>query len=161
MIEQARQNPDVGFIGIEPYVNGAATIARLMEETAVQNVRLFLEDACCLLEMLSEPLFETVYLLFPDPWPKKRHEKRRFIDPTNLNHIARALMPNGTFWVATDHPLYCRWTLDCVRSHPAFEWSARGPEDWNKRPEDWTPTRYEVKASKAGRPSAFLKFIRH
>ena len=69
LIEQARQNPDVGFIGIEPYVNGAATIARLMEETDVQNVRLFLEDACCLLEMLSEPLFETIYLLFPDPWP--------------------------------------------------------------------------------------------
>ena len=101
-----------------------------------------------------------VFILFPDPWPKLRHHKRRLVAPATLDRLAIVMRPGAELRLATDDPGYLGWMLEHVTAHPGFAWLARVPDDWRNRPADWPPTRYEEKARAAGRTSAFLRFIR-
>lgn len=157
---QAEANPDVGFIGAEPFVNGMASLLRHVDERGLDNVRVLADDARLLLAALPEASLGRVFLLFPDPWPKSRHHKRRFVQTETLDLIARALRPGGEFRVASDIMGYIEWTLAVIRPHEAFEWTAERPDDWRVRPDDWPPTRYEAKAVAAGRKPAYLRFRR-
>lgn len=157
---QAAHNPDVGMIGAEPFINGTAKLLSKIDEQGHQNIRILPGDARPLLEHLAEASLDRAFLLFPDPWPKARHHKRRFVQPHVLDELARVLKDGAEFRVASDIPDYVAWTLERVMPHPAFEWTAEGPADWRQRPADWPQTRYEAKAIKAGRRPAYLKFRR-
>ncbi|MFA5121171.1 tRNA (guanosine(46)-N7)-methyltransferase TrmB [Zavarzinia sp.] len=157
---QAEAHPEIGLIGAEPFVNGMASLLRHVDEKNLGNVRVLADDARLLLAALPEGSLGRVFLLFPDPWPKSRHHKRRFVQQETLDLIARALRPGGEFRVASDIMGYIQWTLAEVMRHPAFEWTAERPADWQARTEDWPPTRYEAKAIAAGRKPAYLRFRR-
>jgi len=158
---QAAAHPDVGFIGCEPFRNGVATLTRLIDEQALTNIRVFHEDVRLLLPVLAPAVIDRVFLMFPDPWPKKRHHRRRFVTPENLDQLARVMRDGAALRFASDHPGYIRWTLAMVRAHGSFEWTARCAADWRDRPADGAPTRFEEKALAAGRPPVYLDFIRH
>lgn len=154
----AAMHPDIGFIGCEPYVNGVAKLIRAVDEKKLENVRLLADDVRPLLTALPSASLGRIFVLFPDPWPKKRHWERRIIGPETLPDMARTMRSGGILRCATDHPGYLDWMLYHVRRSSAFEWSAERPDDWRLRPEDQPPTRYESKAL-AGRPS-YLTFLR-
>lgn len=143
---QAENNPHVGIIGCEPFINGVSVLLSEIEAKALSNVRLLADDARPLLDRLPEACLSRVFVLFPDPWPKKRHAARRFIGPENLKRLARVMAPGGILRIASDHPGYVVWTLQHLQPHPAFKWQAERAEDWRRRPVDWPPTRYEEKA---------------
>jgi tRNA (guanine-N7-)-methyltransferase len=157
---QAEANPDIGLIGAEPFVNGMASLLRHVDERGLTNVRVLADDARLLLAGLAPGSLEKAFLLFPDPWPKSRHFKRRFVQTETLDLLARALMDGGEFRVASDIMGYIEWTLGVTMKHPDFEWLAQGPADWRARTPDWPPTRYEAKAIAAGRKPAYLRFRR-
>jgi tRNA (guanine-N7-)-methyltransferase len=157
---QAEHNPGVGIIGCEPFINGVAGLLQKVDEDNLTNVRILHEDARLLLEALPDASISRFFLLFPDPWPKTRHHKRRFISPQNLAQLARVLKDGAEFRFGTDHMDYCRWALAHLMDHPDFEWTAEGPGDWRERPADWPPTRYESKAAAKGLKSAYLTFRR-
>ena len=156
----AAANPDAGFIGSEVFLNGVASMVRHVDKQDLTNVRIFNEDVRYLLPILKSASLKRIFLLFPDPWPKARHAKRRLISPEILEEMARLLEDDGELRVASDHPVYVRWTLLHGTKHPAFHWAAIGPEDWRTRPTDSAATRYEEKALKEGRPPAYLTFRR-
>ncbi len=157
---QAAQNPDVGFIGVEPFINGMAKVLVQIEALGLSNIRLLQGDARNLIERLPEASLGRAFLLFPDPWPKTRHHKRRYVQQETLDELARVLKDNAEFRVASDIPAYVAWTLERVMPHPEFDWTAERAADWQNRPQDWAPTRYEQKALKAGRVPAYLRFRR-
>lgn len=157
---QASRHPEVGFIGCEVFLNGIASTLAHIEGLGLLNVRLFPDDVRLLLPALPEACLERVFLLFPDPWPKKRHARRRFVAPANLDHLARLLADGGELRIASDDVTYLRWTLGLVPVHSAFNWLARGLEDWRYPPTDWVTTRYEIKALQAGCRPAYLRFER-
>ncbi|MBX7199286.1 MAG: tRNA (guanosine(46)-N7)-methyltransferase TrmB [Rhodospirillaceae bacterium] len=157
---QAEAHPAVGFIGAEVFLNGVASLLRHVDERSLANVRIHDNDVRPLLTHFPASSLNRISLLFPDPWPKNRHAKRRFVGPRNLDEVARLLADGGEFRVATDHPVYARWTLQHVPQHPDFEWRVQGPDDWRVRPADSTPSRYEQKAVAAGRTPMFLRFFR-
>ena len=143
---QAATHPDVGLIGCEPYLNGVAGLLTHIEEEGIDNIRVYGDDARHVLSRLPDASLERVFLLHPDPWPKRRHARRRFVNPPNLDQIARVLVDDGEFRVGTDHPIYREWTAIQMNLRGDFEWLADGPDDWLVRPEDWPETRYEAKA---------------
>jgi tRNA (guanine-N7-)-methyltransferase len=153
---QAIHHPDIGLIGCEPFVNGVAAALARIETAGIANVRLWPEPAAPLLDVLADGALARAFVLFPDPWPKARHHKRRFIQRANLDRLARLLAPGGELRIATDDPDYRRWILAQVLDHGGFEWLARRPADWRERPPDWPATRYEEKARAAGRTPAFF-----
>jgi tRNA (guanine-N7-)-methyltransferase len=157
---QAAAEPGVGFIGAEVFLNGVASLLRYVQEQALANVRVYDNDVRVLLPHLPEASLSRISLLFPDPWPKTRHAKRRFIGPAMLAELSRLLADGGELRVATDHPVYARWTLMHVPEHQDFTWQATGPDDWRVRPADSPPTRYEQKAVAAGRRPMYLRFLR-
>ena len=157
---QADAHRSIGFIGSEVFLNGVAGACKEIAARGLQNVRLFHDDARFLLPALPAASLGRIFLLFPDPWPKLRHAKRRFINPSMLDQCARLLVDGGELRVASDHPVYVRWTLQHATVHPALTWTAIAPEDWRLRPPDGFATRYEHKAIAAGRPPAFLRFAR-
>ena len=165
LLNQARRHRGVGFIGCEPYVNGVAKLLASMErldreDPPTRNIRIFPDDGRSLLAALPSHSVERAFLLFPDPWPKKRHQKRRFVCRETLDQLARVLTGGAELRFATDHPEYCRWTLSRVIRHGAFDWLAESPENWRERPPDWPETRYEAKARVAGRKCYYLRFRR-
>jgi tRNA (guanine-N7-)-methyltransferase len=159
----AKAHPDVGFIGCEPFINGVARLLVDVDALELKNVRIVVDDAGLLLDRLAPASIGMAFLLFPDPWPKRRHNRRRFIDPKNIAAMARVLTAGAHWRMATDHMDYCRWMLDHMTGTvgaPQYEWLARRPGNWRNRPEDWPATRYEAKGIDAGRPPAFLTFRR-
>ncbi|HET8728187.1 MAG TPA: tRNA (guanosine(46)-N7)-methyltransferase TrmB [Alphaproteobacteria bacterium] len=142
---QASHHPDVGFIGCEPFVNGVTTLLREVERKRLDNVRIHAEDAGQVIEALPDASLGRCFVLFPDPWPKARHHKRRFIRPENLDALARVLADGAELRLASDDRDLVDWMLHHTRAHGAFEWTARSPQDWRERPADWPPTRYETK----------------
>ena len=160
LAEQARRHPDIGFIGCEVFVNGVAALVGQVERWELANVRIFDDDARLLLTALPEASIDRAFLLFPDPWPKTRHAKRRFIGPANLATMARILADGAEFRVATDYVGHVRWTLQQLIGHPDFHWNAAGPRDWRNAPPDWVETRFQRKAVVAGRQPVFLCFQR-
>jgi tRNA (guanine-N7-)-methyltransferase len=157
---QAEANPDIGFIGSEVFENGVARLTSAIANRNLVNIRIFPEDARVLLAALPANSVARTFILFPDPWPKARHHKRRLIAPPTLDRLAHLMPPGAELRLATDDPDYLAWMLEAATVHPAFRWTARRPEDWRTRPEDWPPTRYEEKAKAAGRTPAFLRFVR-
>jgi tRNA (guanine-N7-)-methyltransferase len=156
----AAANPEIGFIGCEPYVNGVANLLVLIDQFRLGNVRIFDDDARLVLSKLPEASLGRVALLFPDPWPKKRHASRRFVCSESLDSLARVLRDGAQLRIATDDPLLVRWTLAALIAHPEFEWLPRGSEDWRLRPADWPPTRYEQKAVARGARCTYLRVVR-
>lgn len=160
MVAQAAAHPDIGIIGAEPFLDGVVGALVNIREAAITNIRLHHGDALDLLDRLPPASLSRAFLLHPDPWPKARHAKRRFVNPGPLALLARALKPGAELRIGTDHPIYCHWTLQQLQNHPDFTWLAETPADWNHRPEDWPPTRYEQKALKEGREVWYFRFQR-
>ncbi|MEM8772191.1 MAG: tRNA (guanosine(46)-N7)-methyltransferase TrmB [Pseudomonadota bacterium] len=158
--QQARANPDIGMIGAEPFVNGVAKMLTQIEEYSLENIRICFGDARPLMEALPTASLSRVFVLHPDPWPKKRHFKRRMISPWFFAEAARLICPGGLLRVASDIPDYIRWTLMHARRAPDFRWKAECAADWTERPSDWPQTRYEAKAIREGRPPVYLEFER-
>ncbi|MGH1331319.1 MAG: tRNA (guanosine(46)-N7)-methyltransferase TrmB [Paracoccaceae bacterium] len=159
MVHQAAQNPDVEIIGCEPFINGVAMLLGKIRKLGTQNVHVHPGDARDLFDVLPEASIERAFLLYPDPWPKKRHHRRRFVTPDHLAPLHRALKPGAIFRVATDIPDYVRQALEEV-PRAGFEWLAEGPQDWRDPWGDWISTRYEQKALREGRPPHYLTFRR-
>src|SRR5216684_5670069 len=159
LVWQAEQNPGVGLIGCEPYLNGVAKCLAHIERAGLTNVRLFTDDARLLMAALPARSLSRAFVLFPDPWPKTRHHKRRFVRRENLDRLAELMLPGAELRLATDDPSYLPWMVEHAGTHPAFEWLAEGPADWRGRPADWPATRYEQKML-AGKP-VFLRLRRH
>ncbi|TDI62288.1 MAG: tRNA (guanosine(46)-N7)-methyltransferase TrmB [Alphaproteobacteria bacterium] len=155
---QAGQNPDVGFIGVEPFVNGLASLIDEIDGKDVNNIRLFDDDAALVLQSLAPGSLSRVFILFPDPWPKARHHKRRFIRPDNLDLISDAMGEGGELRIGTDHADYGNWILRQMNRRSDFDWLAECPADWRERPDDWPQTRYEAKAVRDGRSSIYLRY---
>jgi tRNA (guanine-N7-)-methyltransferase len=160
LVAEARAHPEVGFIGVEPFIAGMAKAVSAIEENALRNVRLYDGDAALLLDWLPPSSLRRVDLLYPDPWPKKRHWKRRFVSAENLDRIARALQPGGAFRFASDIPGYVEWTLAHLAADARFAWEAESAADWLLPFPGWPGTRYEAKALKAGRIPTYLAFRR-
>jgi tRNA (guanine-N7-)-methyltransferase len=145
LVWQAREHPRVGLIGCEPYMNGVAKCLAHIERDGISNVRLFTDDARLVMKALPEGSLSRAFVLFPDPWPKSRHHKRRFVERGNLDLLARSMKPGAELRLATDDPSYLPWMIEHACTHPAFAWLAERPDDWRTRPADWPPTRYETK----------------
>jgi tRNA (guanine-N7-)-methyltransferase len=160
LLAQARSHPDVGCIGCEAFVNGLAALVAAWHVDPVTNIRVLADDARLLLPVLTPTSIERVFLLFPDPWPKLRHAGRRFISSTTVRELARVVVPGGELRIATDAPLYARWTLAHLQAHGEFRWTARRPEDWRTPPADWVVTRYQRRAEAAMRHPIYLSFMR-
>jgi tRNA (guanine-N7-)-methyltransferase len=159
LVWQAEQHPDVTLLGCEPFINGVAKCLAHIERTGVTNVRLFTDDARLLMAALPERSLSRVFILFPDPWPKTRHHKRRFVQRDTLDVLAPLMKAGAELRLATDDPSYLSWMVEHACTHPAFEWLADRPSDWRGRPADWPPTRYEQKML-AGHKPVFLRLRR-
>ena len=160
LAHQAASHPEIGFLGCEVFESGIASALSHIAERDLDNVRLHPEDARLLLAALEPQSLDRMFLLFPDPWPKRRHAQRRFVNRGNLDRIAALIQPGGELRIASDDPTYVEWTLRHVPVHPAFQWLAEGPGDWLDRPADAIETRYEKKAREAGRVPHFFRFRR-
>ncbi len=160
LVAEAARLPQSGFIGVEPFVNGMAKLASRLAEEPLANIRLHDDDATVLLDWLPDASLSAIELLYPDPWPKPRHWKRRFVNPANLDRFARVLRKGGLFRFASDIETYVDWTLLHCRDHASFEWQATSAADWNEPYEAWPGTRYEAKALREGRRPAYLTFVR-
>jgi len=157
---QAAQNPRVGVIGAEPFINGVAKLLVHVDEQGLENVRIHFGDARPLMEALPDASLSRIFVLHPDPWPKKRHYKRRMISPWFFEESARLLKSGGELRVASDIEDYVRWTLMHAQNAKDFEWTAMRADDWRVRPDDWPQTRYEAKSLREGRTPAYLVFRR-
>jgi tRNA (guanine-N7-)-methyltransferase len=160
LIWQAANNPHVGMIGCEPYEDGVIKVLATLETEARPNIRLWPSDARQLLAQLPAASIGRTFVLFPDPWPKKRHQKRRLITKQTLDDLARVMRPGAELRIATDVGAYATGVLLAVQAHGHFRWLAMGAADWRGRPGDWPPTRYEGKALAAGRRCYYLRFER-
>lgn len=159
LAHQARSNPDIGFIGCEPFINGMAKLLTVIELEKLDNIRLWDRDATELLPRLPEAAFDIVYLLYPDPWPKRRQRKRRFISDETLEMLARIIKPGGEFRFATDIDDYAGWGLTRILRSNHFTWTAQRLGDW-KPWTGWPGTRYEAKALREGRIPSYMTFKR-
>ncbi|KGF69288.1 tRNA (guanine-N7)-methyltransferase [Hoeflea sp. BAL378] len=160
LLHWAAQSPGTGFIGVEPFVNSMAKMLGQLETAGLANIRVYDDDATRVLDWLPDACLDRIDLLYPDPWPKKKHWKRRFVSKANLDRFARVLRPGGRFGFASDIDTYVNWTLTHIAAHPDFEWTARTARDWRDPPEGWPGTRYEAKAVREGRTPCYLEFVR-
>jgi tRNA (guanine-N7-)-methyltransferase len=160
LIAEARAFPHIGFIGCEPYVNGMAKILTRIEAENIGNVRLFAGDAAELLAWAPPRSMLRIDLIHPDPWPKRRHWKRRFVQDATVREMARLIKPGGEFRFVSDIDDYCAWTLSHLMRSPDFVWTAERASDWQSPWPDYTMTRYGAKAEREGRKATYLRFRR-
>ena len=156
----AEQYPQTGFIGCEVFENGIVKLLGQIERRRLDNIRIFADDARLIMAALSPASVDRAFILFPDPWPKRRQHKRRIVSRATLDALAEIMSDNAELRLATDDRDYLCSMLEHLTAHPDFEWLARRPADWRERPPDWPPTRYEAKARAAGRSPAFLRMAR-
>ncbi len=157
---QAALRPDTGLIGCEPFLDGVVGALLHIRDAGLTNVRLHMGDALDVLERLPNASLARVWLLHPDPWPKARHAKRRFMNAGPIDLIAAKLKPGGEFRFGTDHPVYCRWAMMVMGRRDDFAWQAAGPADFLARPADWPETRYEAKARVKGHEVWYFRYVR-
>ncbi len=160
LIARAMENPQIGFIGAEVFLNGIATCVRKAQEAGLKNLRIWPHDARPLLDDLPEKSIAAIYLFYPDPWPKRRHWKRRMVSDFNLGRFARLLKPGGKFYFASDWANYTAWALSHLLRSLYFSWDAREAKDWKEPFYHWESTRYEKKALHQGRIPSYLGFTR-
>jgi tRNA (guanine-N7-)-methyltransferase len=160
LAQLAERHPQTGFIGCEVFENGIIKLLGEIERRQLDNIRIFADDARLIIAALPAASIDRVFILFPDPWPKRRQHKRRIVSRATLDGLAEIMTDDAELRLATDDSGYLSWMLESVTAHPAFEWLARRPADWRERPPDWPPTRYEQKARAAHRPPAFLRLRR-
>jgi tRNA (guanine-N7-)-methyltransferase len=160
LVHEASRLPRTGFIGVEPFVSSLAKAVADIDAAGLTNVRVYGDDAIKLLDWLPDASLDGIYQLYPDPWPKRRHWKRRFVNPVNLDRMARVLKPGGLFRFASDIDTYVEWTLAHLDAHPAFAWTAERAADWLEPWQPWSGTRYEAKAFREGRKGHYLEFRR-
>ena len=161
LINLLKTHPEIGMIGCEPFISGIAKMVKAVKvENLTEQVRLYDGDALLLLDKLQSNSISRVYLLYPDPWPKKRHWKRRFISQKNLSSLARVMKSGAELRFASDIESYVNWTLELVSRHSAFQWTAESTTDWKQPWENWQSTRYENKAIREGRVPTYLIFQR-
>ena len=173
LAEQARLHPNIGFIGAEVFKNGVANLLTIITGVKIKddltdeiklsrdrqdNIRIYDDDMRLLFPRIPDNTLDKVFLLFPDPWPKKRHASRRFVNPENLKEIARCLKTGGILRIATDHKIYKSWTLRQLHACPFFKWTAQCGNDWKHEPQDWVQTKYQKKALREGRKPVFLEY---
>lgn len=159
LVHMAENHPKMSIIGCEPFINGVAMLLGKIRRLGTQNVAVHPGDARDLFDVLPDTSIDRAFLLYPDPWPKKRHHRRRFVTPEHLEPLARVMKPGAILRVATDIPDYVRQTLEQVPRH-GFDWLAEGPQDWRRPWDDWISTRYEQKALREGRTPHYLTFRR-
>jgi tRNA (guanine-N7-)-methyltransferase len=157
---QAEAHADIGFIGCEPFLNGVAALLARIDALRLANVRIYNDDARFLIDRLAAGTLARVFILFPDPWPKVRHARRRFIAADTLDSLARVMADGAELRIATDDPVYLRWALAALTAHQEFRWIAEKAADWRVRPIDQPATRYEEKARAKGVTPVFLVFER-
>lgn len=160
LISQARANPEVGIIGCEPFLNGMVKALAQIESQGIANIRMYDEDAAHILDWLPSASLDRLFLLYPDPWHKKRHWKRRFVSEQNLRRIVRVLKPGGIFRFASDIESYVEWTLEHIEPVTELTECSEKAEDRLIPWPDWKRTRYEEKACREGRRSHYLTFQR-
>jgi tRNA (guanine-N7-)-methyltransferase len=160
LAHQAAARPGHGFIGCEPFLDGMVGALGHVDRAGLGNIRLHMGDAIEVLERLPDASLDRVYLLHPDPWPKARHAKRRFVNPGPIDLVAAKLKAGGEFRLGTDDPVYCRWALMIMDGRRDFRWLAECAADFRDRPADWPQTRYEAKARKASREVWYFRFRR-
>ena len=160
LLARMRESPDIGFIGVEPFVNGMAKFLSQIEREGLDNIRLWDGDAALLLPRLPAGGLDAIDLLYPDPWPKRRQRKRRFVSDRTLEAFARVLRPGGRFRFASDIDDYVGWTLARLLRSPDFDWTDARASDWREPYPGWVRTRYEAKAVAAGRVPSYLTAVR-
>ena len=155
-----KRHTDVNFIGAEFFINGMAAFLNHIEDVPHDNIRAFMDDAILLVDELPVASINRIYVLNPDPWPKKRHHKRRIISQDNLTRFARILKPGGLLVMATDVDDLAGWMVTQASNHSAFEWTAETIEECKTMPKDWIITRYQTRGANAGRKQTYLVFKR-
>jgi tRNA (guanine-N7-)-methyltransferase len=160
LVAEAAARPPMGFIGCEPFVNGMAKALAEIDDRGIDNIRLHFGDASEVIAWLPAGRLARIDLLYPDPWPKRRHWKRRFVQDANVAEIARILRPDGEFRFVTDWPDYAQWTLERLSRSSLFRWTAERADDWRIPWPGFSGTRYEAKAKRAGRAPTYLIFRR-
>jgi|TARA_B110000014_G_C20073626_1_gene560204 tRNA (guanine-N7-)-methyltransferase len=160
IIWQAKKNINIGLIGAEPFLNGVSCLLSYIENSGVKNIRILPEDVRPLLDKLPNCSLGRVFILFPDPWPKLRHHKRRLVSKVTLDKLADIMADGAELRLATDDADYAASILRLGISHDSFEWLAKRPDDWRLKPEDWPSTRYEKKNRSGGKGPIFLRFVR-
>ena len=160
LVWQATRNPNVTLIGCEPFEDGVVKVLARIEDRALGNIRIHMGDAREVLRALPDASIARAFILFPDPWPKRKHQKRRLVNAQTLAHLARVLKPGAELRFGTDIGDYARSLLEAFPSEPRFRWLAEGPADWRVRPDDWPETRYEAKAAAAGRRRYYFRFVK-
>jgi len=160
LILQAKANPDVGVVGCEPFLNGVVAALAGLTRERLSNARLRCGDAQGLIEAAPDACFSRVFMLYPDPWPKRRHRKRRVVSPAMIEALARVMRTGAELRFATDIDDYAGWTLERFLASPHFRWAATQADDWREPWPEWSPTRYEAKARAEGRGSVYLTFVR-
>ncbi len=160
VLAMAERHPHIGFVGCEPFINGAVKLLSAIQQRQIRNIRIHDGDAVDLLRLLPDGSIDRIYLLYPDPWPKRRHNKRRFVSAQRLASLARILKPSGLFRFASDIDDYAGWTLALMRQSGLFRWAAARADDWRLPWDGWVRTRYENKALREGRVPSYLTFER-
>lgn len=160
LVHQALQNPHIGLIGCEPFINGIAALCRDIKTHSIKNIRIFGDDARLLLPKFTDKSFGRTFVLNSDPWPKTRHAKRRFIQQGTLDELHRLLVDGGQLRMSSDHRVLIDWQLHQTYFHAGFEWQATCQKDWKTRPADLPETRYQKKGVREGRDTVFLNFLK-
>ena len=160
LAELASLMPDCDFIGAEPFINGVASLLRHIDEQQLNNIRIWPDDVRLILPAIDTARLAGVFIMFPDPWPKRRHAGRRILQPDLLDQLAMIIRPGGKLVLASDDSIAKSWLLQTAIAHFGFVWTARRPADWRQRPADLPETRYMKKADKADRQSSWFQFRR-
>ena len=155
-----KQNPEIGYIGCEPFMNGVCNLLTDIQGNDLDNIRIWQDDALVLLSRLQDDCLDRLYVLNPDPWPKKRHYKRRIIRSETLDLFARVLKKDALLIMTTDVDDLAEWMVTQASNHPDFTWTAENHMDWKTPPQDWISTKYERKGIDAGRKQSYLIFKR-
>jgi len=160
LLWQAERHPEAGILGCEPFQDGVVKVLAAIAERDGGNIRVHADDARPLIKQLPAASVARAFILFPDPWPKRRHWKRRLVSEATLAELARIMRPAAELRIATDIAAYAEWILLAVRRQGSFHWTAETAADWRQRGNDWPATRYEAKALRAGQPCSYFRFRR-
>ncbi len=158
LVNMALKNPDIAFIGTEVFLNGNASILRKIIDNDIKNIRIFPDDVNLLFPYIPNEIFDTIYVLYPDPWPKNRNEERRMVNKANIKLFYNFLVKDGNLFIASDHPVYIPWVLLVMKNQDFFIWTAEKSSDFTNAPNNWETTRYEQKAILENRKPIYLNF---